>query len=119
VQVKAPTKSIACCESGYAALPHPFTAADRPAGYRYQLSILQAEFSLTQVLDRPVTCRVFFEEVIRENLDIIYTEINYQFGLGLLAVGDHDRARGQVRMLDSFGDRALARELNSRLDAVL
>ncbi len=51
-------------------LPHPFTAKDRQAGYRYQLSILQAEFSLTQVLDRPVSGRVFFEEVIRENLDI-------------------------------------------------
>ncbi len=51
-------------------LPHPFTAADRRAGYRYEISILQAEFSLTQILDRPVTGRVFFEEVIRENLDI-------------------------------------------------
>jgi hypothetical protein len=51
-------------------LPHPFTAADRRAGYRYDLSILQAEFSLTMVLDRPVTGRVFFEEVIRENLDV-------------------------------------------------
>jgi hypothetical protein len=51
-------------------LPHPYTAADRRAGYRYQISILQAEFSLTQVLDRPVTGRVFFEEVIRENLDL-------------------------------------------------
>lgn len=51
-------------------LPHPFTAADQRAGYRYQVSILQAEFSLTQVLDRPVTGRVFFEEVIRENLDV-------------------------------------------------
>jgi hypothetical protein len=51
-------------------LPHPFTPADRRAGYRYDLSILQAEFSLTQVLDRPVTGRAFFEEVIRENLDI-------------------------------------------------
>lgn len=51
-------------------LPHPYTTADRKAGYRYQVSILQAEFSLTQVLDRPVTGRVFFEEVIRENLDI-------------------------------------------------
>ena len=30
-----------------ARLPHPFTAADRAAGYRYELSILQAEFSLT------------------------------------------------------------------------
>lgn len=51
-------------------LPHPFTSADRKAGYRYVLSIVQAEFSLTQVLDRPVTGRVFFEEVIRENLDL-------------------------------------------------
>jgi hypothetical protein len=51
-------------------LPHPFTPADRRAGYRYDLSVLQAEFSLTQVLDRPVAGRVFFEEVIRDNLDI-------------------------------------------------
>lgn len=53
-----------------ARLPHPFTPRDRAAGYRYELSVIQAEFSLTQVLDRPVTGRVFFEEVIRENLDI-------------------------------------------------
>jgi hypothetical protein len=32
-------------------LAHPFTAADRKAGYRYDISILQAEFSTTQVLD--------------------------------------------------------------------
>src|SRR6202042_1912771 len=51
-------------------LPHPFTGKDRAAGYRYDVSILQAEFSLTQVLDRPLSGRVFFEEVIRENLDI-------------------------------------------------
>jgi hypothetical protein len=53
-----------------ARVPHPFTPKDRAAGYRYDISILQAEFSLTQVLDRPQTGRVFFEEVIRENLDI-------------------------------------------------
>ena len=51
-------------------LPHPFTGKDRQAGYRYQISMLQAEFSLTQVLDRPLSGRIFFEEVIRENLDI-------------------------------------------------
>jgi hypothetical protein len=51
-------------------LPHPFTSHDRAADIRYDLSILQAEFSLTQVFDRPVTGRIFFEEVIRENLDI-------------------------------------------------
>jgi len=51
-------------------LPHPFTGADRRAGYRYDVSILQAEFSLTQVLDRPVHGRLLFEQVIRENLDL-------------------------------------------------
>jgi hypothetical protein len=53
-----------------ARLPHPLTAQDREAGYRYDISILQAEFSLTQVLDRPLHGRILFEEIIRENLDI-------------------------------------------------
>jgi hypothetical protein len=53
-----------------ARLPHPFSIADRAAGYRYDVSTLQAEFSLTQVLDRPLSGRIFFEEVIRENLDL-------------------------------------------------
>jgi hypothetical protein len=39
-------------------------------GYRYDISIVQAEFSLTQVLDRPVLGRIPFEDVIRENLDL-------------------------------------------------
>ena len=53
--------------AGPAAAPiHP---ADRQAGYRYDLSILQAEFSLTQMLDKPISGRVFFEQVIRDNLD--------------------------------------------------
>jgi hypothetical protein len=51
-------------------LPHPFTDADEAAGYRYELSILQAEFSLTQMLDRPVSGRIFFEQVLHDNLDI-------------------------------------------------
>jgi hypothetical protein len=51
-------------------LPTPFTDDDEAAGYRYELSILQAEFSLTQMLDRPVSGRIFFEQAIRDNLDI-------------------------------------------------
>ena len=51
-------------------LPDPFTDADRAAGFTYDISVLQAEFSLTQMLDAPVTGRVFFEHVIRDNLDI-------------------------------------------------
>lgn len=53
-----------------ARLPQPFTAAEREAGYDYEISILQAEFALTQVLDRPQTGRLFFEAAIRENLDL-------------------------------------------------
>jgi hypothetical protein len=53
-----------------ARLPHPFTAADRAAGYRYDLSLLQAECALTQVLDRPLTGRILFEQIIREHLDL-------------------------------------------------
>jgi hypothetical protein len=53
-----------------AILPNPFTPEDEEAGYRYELSILQAEFSLTQMLDRPVSGRIFFEQVCHDNLDI-------------------------------------------------
>jgi hypothetical protein len=51
-------------------LPFPLTREDRAAGYRHQLSIWQVETSLTQVFTRPVKGREFFEEVIRENLDL-------------------------------------------------
>lgn len=51
-------------------LPHPFTEDDIAAGYRYELSIIQAEFSLTQMLDRPITGRIFLEQLIRDNLDL-------------------------------------------------
>ena len=53
-----------------ARLPHPFAARDRQQGIRYDVSILQAEFALTQVFDRPAQGRVFFEQVVRENLDM-------------------------------------------------
>ena len=53
-----------------ALLPHPFAASDRQQGIRYDISMLQAEFARTEVFDRPVQGRVFFEEVVRENLDM-------------------------------------------------
>jgi hypothetical protein len=53
-----------------ARLPHPYRAQDRRAGYRYDLSVLQAEFSLTQVWDQATHGRCFFEELIRENIDL-------------------------------------------------
>jgi hypothetical protein len=53
-----------------AQLPHPYSPKDRKAGYRYELSILQAEFSLTQIWDSATHGRCFFEELIRENIDL-------------------------------------------------
>jgi DNA-binding HxlR family transcriptional regulator len=53
-----------------ARLPHPYSAKDRRAGYRYDLSMLQVEFSLTQVWDQGHWGRQFFEQVIRENIDL-------------------------------------------------
>ena len=64
-----PAKIDALLRKWLKILPHPFTRADRAAGYRYDISILQAEFSLTQTLDRPLTGRILFEQIIRENLD--------------------------------------------------
>jgi hypothetical protein len=53
-----------------AVLPHPFTAENTAAGYRYELSVLQVEFSATRALDAPVNERIFFDQLIRDNLDI-------------------------------------------------
>lgn len=64
------TKIEAFFRKWLARLPHPYSAQDRRAGYRYDLSVLQAEFSLTQVWDQATHGRCFFEEVIRENIDL-------------------------------------------------
>jgi hypothetical protein len=50
-------------------LPCPFTA-EQQQEYAYDVSVSQIEFALTQILDRPLPGRIFFEEVIRENLDL-------------------------------------------------
>ena len=46
------------------------TTQERAAGYNHRLAICQLEVSLTQVFDRPVQGRHFFEAVIRDNLDL-------------------------------------------------
>ncbi len=53
-----------------AALPQPFTPADREAGFDYSISVLQVEFSLTQVFTQPRYGRAFFEQAIRDHLDL-------------------------------------------------
>jgi hypothetical protein len=51
-------------------ISHPFTTSQQTAGYRYEISMCQVEFALTQIVVRPVHGRTFFEEVLRENLDV-------------------------------------------------
>jgi hypothetical protein len=51
-------------------LPQAFSEKDSAAGMRYELSVLQIEIARTQVFDKPVAGRHFFEEVIRENIDL-------------------------------------------------
>src|SRR6266851_3955929 len=64
-----------------ARLPHPFTREDEEADYRWQLSVQQVEFSTTQALDRPVCGRIFFEQLIRDNIDIGRPDkVNIVFG---------------------------------------
>jgi len=80
-----------------AILPNPFTADDEAAGYQYELSVLQAEFSLTQMLDAPLSGRIFFEQVLRDNLDIGRPDqISLVFGRRIIARGRH-RTPGTFR----------------------
>jgi hypothetical protein len=51
-------------------IPLPLRPEDRRAGYDWDLSIWQMEVSLTQIFDRPLRGREFFEEIIRDNLDL-------------------------------------------------
>lgn len=65
-----PADFLTCLDRWLDRLPLPLTAEDRQAGFRYQLSILQLEVSRTQVFDRPLRGREFFEQVIRDHLDL-------------------------------------------------
>jgi hypothetical protein len=51
-------------------LPWPLRPEDRAAGFDHRVTLCQLEISLTQIFDRPVQGRHFFEAVIRENLDL-------------------------------------------------
>lgn len=53
-----------------AAIPTPFTAADRDAGYWWELSVRQVEASRTLVFDDPRRARGFFEALVADNIGI-------------------------------------------------
>jgi hypothetical protein len=53
-----------------AVIPTPFTAADRAAGYWWELSMRQVEVSRTLVFDDPRRARGFFEALVADNIGI-------------------------------------------------
>jgi hypothetical protein len=53
-----------------ARLPSPFDAEDRRRGYRHVLCFRQLELSDTRVFDQPAAGRAWFEQTIRDQLDL-------------------------------------------------
>jgi hypothetical protein len=51
-------------------IPTPLTAADRAAGYWWELSMRQVEVSRTLVLDDPRRARSFFEALVADNVGV-------------------------------------------------
>ena len=51
-------------------IPLPLTAADRAAGYWWELSMRQVEVSRTLVFGAPRHARAFFEALVADNLDL-------------------------------------------------
>jgi len=92
-----PDQIQALLDKWLAILPNPFADVDRADGYRYDISVLQAEFSLTQMLDRPLSGRIFFEQVIHDNLDIGRPDqVTLVFGRRLFRKGPN-RTPGRFR----------------------
>lgn len=55
-------------------LPGPFQAVDTEAGYGWEYSFRQVEFSDTAVFDRPRDGRAWFDAAIRDHLDVGHPE---------------------------------------------
>lgn len=65
-----PNQILAFFERWLRVIPKPLTAADRAAGYWWELSMRQVKVSRTLVFDAPRRARALFEAVIRDNLDL-------------------------------------------------
>jgi hypothetical protein len=65
-----PEAIAAFTERWWDRLPLPLTPADRAAGYWWDLSMRQVEFSRTIVFNQPRHARAFFETLIADNLDL-------------------------------------------------
>src|SRR5260370_40936816 len=90
-------------------MPHQYQPAAQAAGYPYDSSILQAEFSLTQVLDRPLAGRIFFDQVIHDNLAIGRPDqVGLVFARRIIRKGPHATpGRFRTRVITDGGTPSL------------
>jgi len=65
-----PADVQACFDRWSRRIPWPLSEEHRAAGYEHRLTLWQMETSLTQVFERPLYGRQFFDAVIREHLDL-------------------------------------------------
>src|SRR6516162_7150382 len=65
-----PSKSTNYSAAGWPACPIPLPRKIAPLATATTCPSSKPSFSLTQILDRPLSGRIFFEEIIRENLDL-------------------------------------------------
>ena len=89
-------------------LPSPLTREDLRAGYVYELAFGQFEISDTRVFDRPAAGRSFFEQLIRDHLDVGRPEkvalifgrrINRRTPVNVPHPRDHQRCRPADQLL--------------------
>lgn len=66
----SPGKIQALFDRWTSAIPLPLTPEDRAAGFDWELSMKQIEFSKTLVLDRPRQARSVFDQVIAQNVGL-------------------------------------------------
>lgn len=66
----SPAKLQALFDRWITVIPQPLTDRDRAAGYDWELSMNQVEFSKTLVVDRPERARAFFDHVISEGVGL-------------------------------------------------
>ncbi len=86
-------------------IPTPLTAADRAAGYWWELSMRQVEISRTLVFDDPRRARSFFEALVADNIGIGRPEeVSLVF------------ARQAKSASDRFGTRVVSRGTEVRID---
>jgi hypothetical protein len=103
-------------ERWWARLPLPLTAVDRAAGFWWDLSMRQVEFSRTIVFTAPRHARTFFETLIADNLDLGRPDsVEIIFGREIPRRGKGKRRRatrspqpasGQAQLFKTVIDRA-------------